>query len=269
MLQKKWFRWVKIILLVYCIIGIALYYAQDKILFRPVAVARDSTYQFAAPYKEVNLLYSATSNMNIIQFQTVDTPAKGVVLYFHGNRNNISWYANNAPRFTKKGYEVWMIDYPGYGKSTGDFTEKMLYEWALQLYKLARARFSPDSIILYGKSLGTGIATQLGAIRDCKYLLLETPYYSFPSIVGVYFPMYPVDRMIHFKIPTWQYLQEVTAPVVIFHGTGDGVIRHSCAERLKPWLKKSDQFVTIGGGSHNDLPTYPVFEQKMDSLLSR
>lgn len=266
-MKKRIFRWIKVIIILYCLIGIALYYAQDAMLFRPKPVAKDHAYNFSQPNKELNIPYSSSSNMNVIQFTTKDTAVKGVVLYFHGNRENIAWYAKNAPRFTDHGYEVWMIDYPGYGKSTGDFTEQKLYDWALVFYKLARTRFSPDSIILYGKSMGSGIATQLASVRDCKHLVLETPYYSFPSIVGSYFPIYPLNKMIRFKIPTWQYMQEVTAPVTIFHGTSDGVIRYSNAKRLMPFLKKNDTFITIDGGSHNDLPTYPEYTKQLDAIL--
>lgn len=256
-------------MIIYCLPGIALYYGQDKFLFHPEAVDREQPYNFHEPHKEINLPYSQTANINIVQFTTTDSVPKGVVLYFHGNRKNISRYAAAAPAFTKQGYELWMIDYPGYGKSTGEFTEQKLYDWALVFYKLARARFRPDSIILYGRSMGSGIATQLAAIRDCKYLLLETPYYSFPSVVGTYAPIYPVERMIRFKIPTWQYLQQVTAPVVIFHGTDDGVIRYSNAKRLLPYLKKGDQFITIENGSHNDLAGSAVYQKKLDSLLTQ
>lgn len=266
-MKKKLIRWISIIIMLYCLIGITLYYLQDKILFHPEPVDIDHHYNFSAPYKEVNLPYSQTVNINVVQFTTTDAAPKGVVLYFHGNRKNISRYAPFAPAFTKHGYEVWMIDYPGYGKSTGPFTEQKLYDWALIFYKLARARFKPDSIILYGKSMGTGIAAQLAAIRDCKYLVLETPYYSFPSVMGSYAPIYPMERIVRFKIPTWQYLQQVTAPVTIFHGTDDGVIRYSNAEKLRPFLKPGDQFITIEDGSHNNLSTFPVYQQKLDSLL--
>jgi len=266
-MKKKIFRWVKLIVLLYCIIGIGIYYLQDKILFHPQPVGRDSTYNFAAAYREVNLPYSKDVNINIIEFTTKDTPVKGVVLYFHGNRNNISRYAAYAPNFTRNGYEVWMMDYPGYGKSTGDFTEQQLYNWALVFYTLARARYSPGQIILYGKSMGTGIAAQLATIRDSKALILESPYYSLPSIVSSYFPVYPMERMIHFKIPTWQYLQQVPTTVTIFHGTDDGVIRFGNCKRLLPYLKKEDQLIKIEGGSHNDLSDYPLYQQKLDSLL--
>ncbi|MGN6419702.1 MAG: alpha/beta hydrolase [Pseudobacter sp.] len=267
--RKKIIRWVKIILIVYAIIGIAIYSLQDYFMFRPVVVDKSHKYEFDIPYREVNLPYSSDVNINVIQFTTTDSVPKGVVLYFHGNRKNISWYAKNAPQFTRNGYEVWMLDYPGFGKSTGTLSEQKLYDWSLLLYKLARARYKPDSILLYGKSMGSGIAAQLGAIRDCRRLILETPYYSFPSILGSRLPMYPMDRMIKYKIPTWEYLQQVTAPVSIFHGTSDGVIPYRNAARLKPYLKQGDEFITVEDGSHNDLPSFPVYVQKMDSLLKR
>ena len=267
-MRKKLFRWLKIIIIIYCLVGILLYYLQDTILFLPKPLPADYTYHFDIPFKEVNLPYTRESNISIIQFPTRDSAAKGVVLYFHGNRQNINHYAQHAADFTSKNYEVWMMDYPGYGKSTGSFTEQELYDWALLFYKLARARYSPDSIIIYGKSMGTGIGAQLAAIRDCRNLILETPYYSFPSILGSYFPVYPVNRMVHFKIPTWQYLQKVTAPVTIFHGTGDGVIPIRNSKRLKPYLKDGDEFIMIKDGSHNDLPGFPLYRQKLDSLLN-
>jgi pimeloyl-ACP methyl ester carboxylesterase len=267
--RKKIIRWIKILVLVYCIIGIAIYALQDYIMFRPVAVDKSHKYDLKLPYREVNLPYSSGVNINVIQFTTSDTAPRGVVLYFHGNRRNISWYAKNAPVFTRNGYEVWMLDYPGFGKSTGTFTEARLYEWALLLYKLARAKYKPGSIILYGRSMGSGIAAQLGAVRDCRKLILETPYYDFPSILSSRIPIYPMQRMIKFKIPTWQYLQEVTAPVTIFHGTSDCVIPYRNASRLKPFLKQGDEFITVGDGSHNDLPEFPLYQQKMDSLLQR
>lgn len=267
MLKKRLlFRWIKIILMLYGLIGIAVYYLQDIILFQPEKMEKDHSYNFVVPHREINIPYNDSANINIIQFIT-GGKVKGVVLYFHGNRKNIAWYAKYAPNFTRNGYEVWMIDYPGYGKSTGVLTEQRLYDYAEQMYLLAASRFAKDSIILYGKSMGTGIAAYIASKKNCRELILETPYYSFTSLAAHYFPIYPVSRIIHYKIPSWQYLQQVIVPVTIFHGTSDGVIPYSNAERLKPFLKPADQFITIEGGSHNDLNNFPLFHQKLDSLL--
>jgi pimeloyl-ACP methyl ester carboxylesterase len=162
-----------------------------------------------------------------------------------------------------------MIDYPGFGKSTGRFNEQQLYNWALTFYKLARARFSPDSIIIYGRSLGSGVATQLASIRDCRRLMLETPYYSMPSVFSSYAPIYPFENIIHYKFPTWQFLQTVDAPVTIFHGEDDGVIPIRNARKLIPYLKSNSEFVTIKDGSHNDLANFETYKIKIDSLLQR
>ena len=267
--RRKFFLWLKIVIIIYSVVGIALYYLQDYLLFHPVKINPAYQYDFTVPHKEVNILYSSTSKLSLVQFLPSTSHVKGVVLYFHGNKNNVSWYARFAPVFTKHDYEVWILDYPGYGKSTGVFTEEKSYDWALTLYKLARARFSPDSIVIYGKSMGTGIAAELASVRDCKELILETPYYDMPSIIRHYLPVYPVNKMIRYKFPTWKYLREVTAPVIIFHGTNDWIISCRNARKLIPFLKQTDEFIIIEGGGHNDLNKYPLFNNKLDSLLRK
>jgi pimeloyl-ACP methyl ester carboxylesterase len=161
-----------------------------------------------------------------------------------------------------------MPDYPGFGKTTGVLTEKKLYQQALQVYKLANTKFSEDSIVIFGKSLGSGIAAQLASIRDCRRLILETPYYSIPALFNSYAWMYPVSYMSHFKIPTAEFLREVKAPVSIFHGTNDEVVPYSHSYRLKKVLKPGDDLITITGGGHNNLAEFKIFHQKLDSLLN-
>ncbi len=267
-MKRKIFNWIKIIAAVYGIAGIAIYYLQDYILFKPEVKRLSEAYNFSIPHKEINIRYDPYSNLNIVQF-TCDTPQRGVVLYFHGNRKNIGWYAKFAPNFTRHGYEVWMLDYPGFGKSTGTLTEERLYEYAHQLYKLANTRFGKDSIIIYGKSMGTGIAAELASKRGCRRLILETPYYSMQALATHYFPIYPVKRMIHYQLPTYEYLKDIIAPVSLLHGSSDWTIPYSNASQLKTVIKKTDEFITIEGGSHNDLNDFPLFRQKLDSLLSK
>ena len=228
---KKVWKWFKILAIVYILGGVALYFLQDYILFHPVTLKRDHNYNFPEKHKEINIPITENSNLNIVQFFSTDTITKGVVLYFHGNKKNISWYAKYAPYFTKHGYEVWLIDYPGFGKSTGKLTERTLYDWANYMYNFARTRFNPDSIIIYGKSMGTGIATHLASLQPCKKLILETPYYDYPSVIKHYLPIYPIEWMIHYKIPTHDYLEKVTAPVTIFQGTDDRLVTYNNAKR--------------------------------------
>lgn len=265
---------MKVLVLLYAVIGIAAYYLQERLIFQPTPVAPQAVYDFRGqPYTELNLPYDKETNLNIVEFQAVDRPkdsvAKGVVLYFHGNGHNVETYGRHATDFTTQGYEVWMIDYPGYGKSTGVLSEQKLYDYALVFYKLARSRWKPSQIILYGRSLGTGIAAELAAVRDCRRLILESPYYSMTSLGGYYLPLYPWSRLLHYHFPTYSYLPDVTAPITIFHGTKDRLVPYKNALRLRPLLKSGDEFVTIDEGGHDDLHTSSIFKEKLDSVLAR
>lgn len=269
MKKKKIFKWLWIIFIIYTGGGVALYFLQDYILFHPVTLKRDHNYSFPEPHKDISIAINDKDTLNLVDFSVTDTVTRGVVLYFHGNKRNISWYAKYIPYFTRHGYQVLMIDYPGFGKSTGKLTEKKLYDWALQVYKIAIKRFAADSIIIYGKSMGTGIAAQLASIRDCKRLILETPYYDFPSVISHYLPIYPVRWMLHYDLPTYEYLKNISAPVTIFQGTKDMLVTYSNAKRLIPLLKTDDEFITVKGGKHNDLFTFKEVTEKLDSLLNR
>lgn len=265
--RKKIIRTLQIIAVIYALIGILFYTFQEQIIFHPKVVEVDSNYGFKQPYKEVWINNDADIKTHLVQFKVADNMPKGLVLYFHGNRDNISRYSLFTSQFTKKGYEVWMPDYPGFGKSIGKLTEAALYEQALQVYKMARAQYKPEKIIIYGKSMGTGIASQLASVRDCKQLILETPYYSMESLIGRYLWMYPLQNILRFKFPSNENILKVTAPITIFHGTDDGVIPYKNAIKLKTVIKPSDEFITFKKGSHKNLNKFLLMQHKMDSLL--
>lgn len=266
--KKIVFRWIKVIVLLYSVIGIVLFYLQDYFLFHPTVVERNISWKFDMPFEETDIAVNNTDTINLVKFFPKDTVRKGVVLYFHGNRGNIARYVRFVNNFTKHGYEVWMEDYPGFGKSVGKKNEDILYQEAAQVYKLATSKYHTDSIIIYGKSLGTGIAAYTAAAGNAKRLILETPYYSIPSLFSCYAPIYPNQRLANYKIPVNEYLQDIKYPITIFHGTDDGVIPYRNAERLKQVLKTTDEFITIEGGTHRNLNGYPLFQQKLDSLLA-
>ena len=261
------FRWLKVIILIYCSIGIALYYLQEKLLLHPEVLPKNYKFTFAQHFEELNIPINGKDTINMIKFITPAVVRKGLVLYFHGNSQNINHYALYADNFTKMGYDVWMPDYPGFGKSTGELTEKKLYSDAGLIYLLARNTASADSIIIYGKSFGTGIAAQLASEKRCRMLILETPYYSIPALISTYAPIYPTASMSHFKLPTAEYVKRVPVPVIIFHGTDDGVIPYTSSYRLTEVLKATDHFITIKNGNHNNLNNFDLYHKELDSLL--
>jgi hypothetical protein len=265
--RVKIFRWLKIAAAIYICCGVALYFLQEKFLFHPRKLARDHVFNFSFPFKEINLPLTEERNLSIIRFTVPDSIRKGVVLYFHGNRRNIERYAPYAGHFTRNNYEVWMVDYPGFGKTNGKLSEAILYQDAMQLYKMANAQYAPDSIIIYGKSVGTGIAAQLAARTDCKRLILETPYYSIESLMKHYAFIYPVSWMAKYKFPVHEYLQRVHVPVSLIHGSRDEIIPYKQSKRLLSESSPGTELITIEQGRHNNLNDYKLFHEKLDSLL--
>jgi pimeloyl-ACP methyl ester carboxylesterase len=267
LMKKKKIRGIKIAGMIYASGALAMYFFQKKIMLRPKMLPHNYRFVFDIPFIEINIPFE-DYNISLVKFLPPNAIPKGVILYFHGNRGNINRYAKYVPNLTKHGYEVWMTDYPGYGKTTGQFTEENVYLQAGEIYRLATARFNENRIIVYGRSLGSGIASWLASKKQCKHLILETPYYSVPDLFKSYVPIYPVNAIMKFKFPTGEYLKQVTAPVIIFHGTNDWVIPYSCAEKLKKALKPGDEFVTVEKASHNDMVDFPVFHSKLDAILS-
>ncbi|UYQ92012.1 lysophospholipase [Chitinophaga horti] len=241
--------WKKILIwaiAVYITGGIVLYFIQEKLIFHPTVLPMNYQYKFDVPFEELLIPINKKEKISAVLFKA--EKSHGIVLYFHGNGQNIERYAPYMQYFTRNGYDALIMDYRQFGKSTGRLKESTFYSDAMQMYKVARGRVAPWQIVIYGKSLGTGVAAELASQVECKKLILETPYYSLPDVVMQYAPVYPYDYLMDFKFPTYQYLPEVAEPVVIFHGTNDRVVPYASADKLKPLLKPADEFVTIEGG---------------------
>jgi pimeloyl-ACP methyl ester carboxylesterase len=133
-------------------------------------------------------------------------------------------------------------------------------------YELAIKKTSAENIIIYGKSLGTGVASYLASTKPCKQLILETPYYSMTSMTRHYVPVYPATLM-KYSFPINEYLQKVKVPVTVFHGTSDEVIPYKQSTKLKNETPDID-LITVPGGKHNNLYRFPGVIQKLDSLLA-
>jgi uncharacterized protein len=262
------FGWIGIILSVYLLIGCILYFIQERFIFRSKSLPSDYQFEFNVPFREKNLTLANHENLNIIQFFPGKENTKGVVLYFHGNRDNVTRYATHSEIFIKNKYEVWMIDFPGYGKTTGIRTEENFYTHALAAFHLATEKFKCDQIVLYGKSLGSGVASFLASQKKVERLILETPYFSMPDLLKYFAPIYPVHLMLRFKFPVGAYCKKTSSSITIFHGKKDRVIPYQCAKKIEKEFKPRDEFVTITSGNHHNLTKFREYCDKIAAILS-
>ncbi len=252
---------------VYLILCCGFYFFQHLFFFHPKVLPADYRFSFTQNFEEEQIFLDEKTMIDVVQFKPKDSVSKGVVLYFHGNRKNIERYAEYATNFTKYGYECWMVDYPGYGKSTGALTQQVMQDLSIKLYDLARKKYESTNVVIYGKSLGTGLAAYLASQKDSRQLILETPYYSMASLAHRYAPFLPVNLLMKMNFTTGEYIKTITEPITIFHGLQDEVIPFTNAMKLITGLKKGDLFVPIPGGKHNDLPSKKIYQTTLDSLM--
>lgn len=247
-------------------ISTALYFLQEKIMFFPSVLEQDYQYQFNHNFEELNLNTADGAKLNAIHFK-VEKP-KGVVLYFHGNAGDLSRWGTITEFFVDKQYDVLVMDYRTYGKSTGKLSEAVFYSDAQLFYNYLKDRYNEEDITIYGRSLGTGIATYLASKNKPKQLILETPYYSILDVAKDRFPIFPVEKLLKYKFPTHQFIEQVSCPFTIFHGTNDQVVPYASAKKLfEKSSKEKATFITIDGGAHSDLANFEAYHHQIENAL--
>ncbi len=251
---------------VFLFTSIGFYAFQERFVFQGRGLPDHYSFTFKQDFKEYSIPTKDGMVLNALLFKA-PSPAKGLILYFHGNADNLKRWGEYAIDFTSLGYDILMVDYRGYGKSTGTPTESNLYSDGDTVWNWAQNNLPATRIILYGRSLGSAVASQLATIHPPDRLLLETPFdelqgtlYTPVRSVLTYFPLQS-------QFPNKAFLKKVTCPIVIFHGTEDWVVPLSSAEKLKPSLKKEDRFVIIEGGGHRNLRDFENFHIALAAAL--
>lgn len=248
-------------------LGIAVYLFQESLIFHPEKLSDKHHFNFEDEFVELNIKTEDGETINMLHFKSKNS--KGIVYYHHGNAGNLELWGSKAVDFTTRGYDVLMYDYRGYGKSSGSIkNEKMLYSDAILIYKKLIYDYKERDIIIYGTSLGTGIAAHLAYDNHPKLLILETPYYNFYDVSKFHYPYLPNSILLHYQFKTDKLLPEVAVPIYMFHGTEDETVPYNSSVRLEK-LSENIVLYTIKDGSHNNLNTFHEYHDRLDSILGK
>lgn len=258
-------EWIGIVALIYFAICLLAYYVQELFLFHPEKLDVNFKYQFEYPYYEIFLNADDGATINGLHFQL--PKSKGVVFYFKGNTRSIKGWGKYARDFLSKGYDFFVIDYRGFGKSTGKRTERNIELDTQVAYKYLMKFYPENQIIIYGRSIGSGFAACLAASQHPKKLILDSPYYSMYHLAKMYLPFLPVASILNYPIRTDRFIQNVKCPIFIIHGTDDKLIPYRHALKLSK-LNKRTHLIRIKGGGHNNLPEYSQYHHTIYEILN-
>ncbi|MBX7227216.1 MAG: alpha/beta hydrolase [Chitinophagales bacterium] len=266
-MKKGLSKLFKILVALYILLCGFLYFFQEKIIFFPLHLDKDYKFNFEQKFKEQNIKTTDGKLLNGLLFEADN--ANGLIFYLHGNAGNLSSWGEVAKTYTDLNYDVFIIDYRGYGKSEGKISgQDQLFEDNQTAYNELKKRYNEGSIIILGYSIGTGLASQLASTNHPKLLILQAPYYNLTDLMKQQFPFIPTF-ILKYKFATNEYLKNCEMPVVIFHGKADEVIYHGSSLKLKEAFKKQDTLITLKGQGHNGMTDNEEYKVALTKILTK
>jgi uncharacterized protein len=253
-------KWLLIVVSVAYACGLAvLFLVQRSFLFPVPTVARTSPQQAGFPEAEEHIL-TAADGEKVIVWHVPAKPGHPVILYFHGNGDFLAGFFGRFRDLIADGTGIVALSYRGYAGSSGEPSERGLLQDADAAYAFTTARYGADKIVVWGFSLGTGVAVALASEQGIAKLILEAPYTSIPDVAASIFWFMPVRLLIRDQFRSDQRIARVKAPLLIMQGANDPAIPIVLGERLFALANEPKQFVRFPGGGHENLGNFGAIE---------
>ncbi len=254
---------------------LVLFVLQEKLIFVADALPDAFHFQFKTAYSERTLDLTVSGGDEKIH-SLIFEPDKphSLILYFHGNAGNLSSWGEVAEELAQNTNSVvWIMDFPGYGKSTGAISSQ------LQLLSLAdmfgqkasaEAKARGLQFVIYGRSIGTGLASYLASAQGCDLLVLESPYYSMGRMARRTLPFLPeflLNFILKYKLQQNLWLAQVKAPVLIFHGDRDATVPVQNSIDLKAEIPRL-KLILLPGFEHGNIAQSPLYWSELKGTLN-
>ncbi|MBK9419785.1 MAG: alpha/beta hydrolase [Flavobacteriales bacterium] len=260
---------VGLLLLVY--LGVCLFYwwFQERFLFVRFTLADDFKFSDKQVHEELWMDTPDGARLHALHFPQAG--ATGVVLYMHGNTGSLRRWQGKASRFTSLGLSVLMPDYRGYGKSRGKLSEEALLADAAAWYDRLAAIYGEVNIVVYGRSMGSGMAVPVAAHRSPRALLLESPYADLLDVARNYLAILPYRWLLKYRFRNDVAIKRVKCPVYIFHGKRDPLVPYSSGLKLYAATPTDihRELISFEKGYHSNLPGFPRFRRKLRAILTQ
>jgi len=255
-----------IMLAIYVLVCGLLYIFQEKIIFFPEKLGKDYPFQFDQKFEERDINADDGILLNGLLFKA--DSSKGLIFYLHGNAGSLSSWGDVAKTYTDLNYDVFILDYRGYGKSEGVINgQQQFYRDIQTVYEELKKEYSEDKIIVLGYSIGTGAASKIASENEPKLLILQAPYYSLTDIMRHTYSIIPTF-ILKYKFETNKHLKDCKMPVVLFHGDQDEVIYYGSSLKLKDEFKATDKLITLSGQGHNGMTDNEDYRKALKQILA-
>lgn len=240
-----------------------LTWRQESLLFRPSTLPADHRFDFGPDVHEVWVERPGV-RLNALHLRLAQPD--GVVFYLHGNAGNLaSWFAN-VDFYRRANLDLFMLDYRGYGKSGGEIgSEAQLHADVRAAWDLVAPRYAGRRRIVFGRSLGSGLAATLAADVQPELTVLVSPYASMEALAAEHYPWVP-RRVLRYPLRTDAALARVRNPVLLVHGAQDRLIAPEHSDRLAQVAPHARQ-LRVAGAGHNDIQVFDAYLEGVGAAL--
>ena len=246
-------------LLAYGAIVAALYLFQRQLLYFPVGGRPELGERAAFGVREVEL--RTADGLGLLAWYSPPRPGRPVVAYFHGNGGHIGHRAERLLALARSGYGVLMVEYRGYGGNLGAPTEDGLYaDGAAALDFLADEGIPPSRLVLYGESLGSGVAVTLAAQREVAGLVLEAPFTSVAEVAQHHYSFAPASALVRDRFDSLAKIGNVRATILILHGERDRVVPIRFGRALFDAAPQPKEFWSSREAGHENLVRFGALD---------
>ncbi len=252
-----------VVLALYAAILALLWWGQERLMFFPERLPPDHRFDVGADVHE-RWIEVPGARLSALHLQR--RGARGVVFYLHGNAGNLdSWFVN-AEFWRGTGFDLFMLDYRGYGKSTGRIQSQAQLEADVRAAWVAVAPlYAGRRIVLFGRSLGSGLAAGLAAELQPDLTVLVSPYTSLRALARQHYPWVPA-ALLRYPLATDEALAGVRTPVLLVHGGRDELIPAAQSRQLAAIAPKATLLLVPEAG-HNDIQLFPAYLDGLRAAL--
>jgi len=243
----------------------AVYLFQRNLLYFPDTDRPDAKRLGLSVVREIEL--ATGDGLRLLAWYVPPGTGRAVIAYLHGNGGNIADRVDRLRRFVDEGFGVLFLEYRGYGGNAGSPTEEGLFADARAgLDFLAAEGVEPDRIILFGESLGTGVAIRMASERPVAMLLLESPYTSIAAVARWHYPFLPVDLLLKDRFDSLSRIGAVRAPLLVMQGGLDRVVPPRSGRELFAAAPEPKEIWIAPDGGHNDLARFGALTTAVDFI---
>lgn len=258
-----------VIIALYFVISLMLLNFQEQLIFRSQTLPQNHVFESSVPFEELFLKASDGAILNGLHYKQ-ENP-NGVLVYFHGNAQTLEYWGKWAEELSRRfQYDVVIMDYRGYGKSTGKRSFDAMLADGMLFYEYCKTKFSEDNITIFGRSLGGAFATHVATKTNAKRLLLESTFTSVYDIGSKQFWFLPLKWLLRYPFQNDQNVSQISISTYFIHGTKDAVVPYEHGQALYEKSGSSiKKLYTIEGGEHNNLVSYPEYFETLEEILKK